>query len=219
MLFHGIYFGFLSISGHTVLFPLKALWDSLSLSAWPSLDSCSFPISRATGLTWPRFLPQCHFCSFCVLDRTQGDTSSSGIQFSVSVKIIEASIYLVLTRSQQLFLAPLYSWEIEAWRGEVIYLFKLILLEIKKSALEPWVLDSRACIFSTILFLSLLPKLENVKWFPWHHVEGHCRTHVSRLRWALLLLFMSHFTDTSWLVWRSTFLSAVSVHTLPQVTR
>ena len=76
----------------------------------PSLGSCSFPISRATGLMWPRFLPQCRFCSFCVLDRTQGEASSRGTRFSVSVNITEASISLVLRVSQPLFLAPLYRW-------------------------------------------------------------------------------------------------------------
>lgn len=96
-------FRHLFLSGHTVLlflFHLKVVWDSLSPSPWPSLDSCSFPISRAVGLMWPRFLPQCHFCSFCVLNRTQGEESSSGVQFSLSVKVIEASISMVLTVSQ-----------------------------------------------------------------------------------------------------------------------
>lgn len=60
----------------------------------------------------------------------------------------------------------------------------MILLEIRKPALKPWLFDSKARVFSAIRSPSLLqvfPKLINVQRFPQHHVDVHCRVRISQL--------------------------------------
>lgn len=146
--------------------------NDVGFSFTSSMTQSGFKFSynqQSNGLMWPRFLRQCHFCSFCVWDRAQEEASSSGTQFSVSVKIIEASSSLVFPMTQQLFQAPLYRWG--TWGLERLSSLLVQGHTVRNSRVRTWtqaLLTPKPVYLLHTVSLSFLQILHlfNRKWFP-----------------------------------------------------